>query len=103
MELHPARAVALVALFPLATSAQSIEGVWERVDIKFEGGPNPRTVEKLGYVILMEGHFSVLEVNGSEPRPVLGDSPTDAERLAAQGARGFGAVAGRGGPHRLDS
>ena len=57
-------AVALVALFPLTTSAQSIEGAWERVDITFEGGPNPRTLEGQGFVIFMDGHFIVLEVNG---------------------------------------
>ena len=37
-------AVALVALFPLTASAQSIVGAWERVSITIEGGQNPRTV-----------------------------------------------------------
>ena len=79
---------------PAQTSAQSVEGVWERVDIVFEGGPNPRTLQEQGFGIFMDGHFIVLEVNGltSGPRPVLGDSPTDAEILAVVGP--FAAVAG---------
>ena len=73
---------ALVALFPLTASAQSIEGVWERVDITYEGGPNPETVKEQGFVIFMDGHFSVLEVNTTEQRPLWDSSTTDAERLA---------------------
>ncbi len=85
-------AVALVALFPLTTSAQSIEGVWERVDAVFEGGPNPRTVQEKGFGIFLEGHFSVLEDNSNAPRTGLGDSPAPADVLAA--LSGFGAVVG---------
>ena len=85
-------AIALVALFPLTTSAQSIEGVWERVDAVFEGGPNPRTVKGKGFGIFLEGHFSVLEDNRNAPRPELGDSPTMADLGA--GLAGYGAVVG---------
>ncbi len=85
-------AVALVALFPLTTAAQSIEGVWERVDAVFEGGPNPRTVQEKGFAIFLEGYFSVLEDNSNAPRPAPGGSPPPADVLAA--LAGYGAVVG---------
>ena len=75
-------AVALLALFPMTTSAQSIVGAWDRVDITFEGGPNPRTVGQKGIAIFTEDRFAMLEDNTTGRRPLWNDSTTDAERLA---------------------
>ena len=84
-------AVALVALFPLTTSAQSLEGVWQRTEITFEGGGNTTTVTQPGLTIFTDTHVASLEDNNSTPRSAL-DSPSDDELLAA--LRVYTAVAG---------
>ncbi len=84
-------AVALVALFPLAASAQSLEGVWQRTEITFEGGGNTTTVTQPGLTIFTDTHVASLEDNSPTPRSPL-DSPSDDELLAA--LRVYTAVAG---------
>ncbi len=76
-------AVALVALFPLTTSAQSFEGAWQRVSATFEGGGNSRTSTQPSLILVTAGHFAGVEINTDEPRPLFERSTSDAERLAA--------------------
>ena len=85
-------AVALVALFPLTTAAQSLEGGWQRTSITFEGGPNPGTSTQPSFVMFTAGHFMAMEINSPEPRPALGDSPSGADIAAAIGP--FAALTG---------
>ncbi len=85
-------AVALVALFPLTTSAQSIVGAWERVSITIEGGRNSRTVNQKGFAIFTENHIAVIEDDTMGRRPLWDESTTDAQRL--ENYRFFSAGAG---------
>ena len=75
-------AVALVALFPLITSAQSIVGVWQRTEIVIEGGPSTFRSDQPGLSIITDTHIATLEDNGQALRSTL-DSPSDDEILAA--------------------
>ena len=84
--------IALVALFPLTTSAQSLEGGWQRTSITFEGGQNPGTSTQPSFVMFTAGHFVAMEINSPEPRPALWDSPSPADIAAAIGP--FAALAG---------
>ena len=75
-------AVGLVALFPLTTAAQSIEGVWQRTEIVFAGGPATVRSTQPGLSIITDTHIAALEDNGQALRTTL-NSPSDDEILAA--------------------
>ncbi len=76
-------AVALVALFPLTASAQSLEGLWQRTQITIEGGGNTVISTQPGLVLFANNYAAVLEDNGQAARSTLGDSSSDDELLAA--------------------
>ena len=61
-------AVALVALFPLSASAQSVVGVWRLVEAGPEGNTAP---VQSGMSIFTQTHFSFMADQASEPRPGL--------------------------------
>ena len=64
-------------------SAPSMQGVWRMVEREIQGGADPRIESgsqiQPSFLIYTEGHFMWAVVLGTEPRPVLGDSPSDAE------------------------
>ncbi len=64
-------------------SAPSIRGVWRLVEREIQGGSNPRIESgsqiQPSILIYTEQYFSWEFVLGTEPRPVLGDSLSDAE------------------------
>ncbi len=82
-------ALAVVIFMPLTAQAQSsaLQGAWTITEVSVstpdtswtEANPQP------GLYIFLEPHYSTLIVRGSEPRELLSDDPTDAERLAAFG------------------
>lgn len=63
-------------------SAPSIEGVWRMVEREIQGGLNPRIESgsqiQPSLLIYTEGSFMWAMVLGTNPRPLLGDSPSDA-------------------------
>ena len=65
-------AVGLVALFPLTTAAQSIEGVWQRTEIVFAGWPATVRSTQPGLSIITDTHIATLEDNGQALRTTLG-------------------------------
>ena len=82
-------------------SVPSLEGVWRMVEREFQGGPDPRIESgsqiQPSFLIYTEGYFMWSVVLGTEPRPVLGDSPSDAE--IGKVARLFNSA---GGTYELD-
>ncbi len=79
--------LAVVIFMPLTAQAQSsaLQGAWTITEVSFstadtswtEANPQP------GLYISLEPHYSTLIVQGSEPRDLFSDDPTDAEFLAA--------------------
>ena len=73
--------------FTLTAQAQSsaLQGAWTITEVSVstpdtswtEAHPQP------GLYIFLEPHYSTLIVQGSEPRELFSDDPTDAERIAA--------------------
>lgn len=74
--------VGLLALSAPTTQAQSIEGIWQIVEVEVQGGPNAGTYPAQGGLLVYgERHFAwVLDLN-EEPRPPI-ESPTDAQMAA---------------------
>ncbi len=80
-------ALAVVIFMPLTAQAQSsaLQGAWTITEVSVttpdtswtEANPQP------GLYIFLEPHYSTLIVQGSEPRDLFSDDPTDAEFLAA--------------------
>ena len=80
-------ALAVVIFMPLTAQAQSsaLQGAWTITEVSVttpdtswtEANPQP------GLYIFLEPHYSTLIVQGSEPRELFSDDPTDAEFLAA--------------------
>lgn len=77
-------------------SENSIEGVWRLVEREIQGGSNPRIESgsqiQPSILIYTEQYFSWNFVLGTEPRPLLDDSPSDAEIGAV--ARLYNSAAG---------
>ena len=77
-------------------SGESIQGVWRLVEREIQGGSNPRieSGSQIQPSILMytEQYFSWQFVLGTEPRPLLDDSPSDADIGAV--ARLYNSAAG---------
>ena len=78
--------VTVLFVTPIASSAQSIEGVWKMVERETRGGANARIESgpqiQPSYLIYTDGYFMWSFLTGTEPRPFLGQSPTDAELIA---------------------
>lgn len=83
--------VSCVAMCLVSVNAQTgrspVEGVWKITAIEVTG-PNPTSNSnpQPSQYIFTRGHFSVLRINGTMPRPVLPPlktpgSPTDAEKV----------------------
>jgi len=78
----------LTVLFviPLASSTQSIQGVWKMVERDTRGGANAGIESgqqiQPSYLIYTDDYFMCSFLTGSEPRPFLGDSPSDTEVIA---------------------
>ncbi len=80
-------ALAGVIFMPLTAQSQSsaLQGAWTITEVSVttpdtswtEANPQP------GLYIFLEPHYSTLIVQGSEPRELFSDDPTDAERIAA--------------------
>ena len=80
-------ALAVVIFMPLTAQAQSsaLQGAWTITEVSVttpdtswtEANPQP------GLYIFLEPHYSTLIVQGSEPRELFSDDPTDAELLSA--------------------
>ncbi len=64
-------------------SGTSIQGVWRLVEREIQGGSNPRIESgsqvQPSIVIYTEQYFSWTFVRGTETRPLLDDSPSDAD------------------------
>ena len=77
-------------------SGESIYGVWRLVEREIQGGSNPRIESgsqvQPSILIYTEQYFSWNFVLGTEPRPLLDDSPTDADIGAV--ARLYNSAAG---------
>ena len=77
-------------------SGESIQGVWRLVEREIQGGANPRMESgsqvQPSILIYTEQYFSWQFVLGTEPRPLLDDSPSDADIGAV--ARLYNSAAG---------
>ncbi len=79
------RGRAVRTLVQMTTRSSALQGAWTITEVSVstpdtswtEANPQP------GLYIFVERHYSTLIVQGSEPRELLSDDPTDAERLAA--------------------
>ena len=64
-------------------SLQAIQGVWRLVEREIQGGSNPRIESgsqvQPSILIYTEQYFSWAFVRGTEPRPLLDDSRSDAD------------------------
>ena len=64
-------------------SGQSIQGVWRLIEREIQGGSHPRIESGFqvqpSILIYTEQHFSWEFVRGTEPRPLLDGSPSDAD------------------------
>ncbi|HSD33741.1 MAG TPA: hypothetical protein VLB49_17635, partial [Gemmatimonadales bacterium] len=63
--------------------AQSLRGVWQRIEAVVNKGPNAgrhTTDLQPGLAIFTDSHFSLMFVAGFEARPALSAAPTDEER-----------------------
>ena len=83
--------VAVFLLFPVVSTAQSLVGAWTLEERVVTGGPNAGTLtaSQPSLRIFTETHFSrmyVWPVNEPRPRREVGDSLSDAERLASLGS-----------------
>lgn len=79
-------------------SAQSIQGVWNAVEIDVDSGPQRgRHTDVQGALLIFTGHYySLTAIPGFTPRPKLGDSPTYKEL-----ARVFGQFIAEAGTYTL--
>ena len=79
-------AALLIAFCPAIAMAQSLEGVW-RVDEFVVGGGEDEgrhtTDIQPGLYFFTRSHYSRMFIRAWEPRALLGEPPTDEERLAA--------------------
>lgn len=68
--------------FPVQAAAQSIEGVWQAVEVELRGGPNPgiRPVQP-GLLLFTDRHFAWVLDSNTEPRRPVADA-TDAQIVA---------------------
>src|SRR6185503_161410 len=75
--------VALVAFAWTPLHGQSLCGVWKPVEVVIDRGPEAgrhTTDVQPGLFIFSQTHYSGMQVRGFQPRPQLGDTPTDEER-----------------------
>ena len=74
-------AVALGALYPCTTSAQSIEGAWRLAEYSSPDGPT--YTEPAALMIFADGYYSRMFVRANEARQPLTAESSDADRVAA--------------------
>ena len=86
----------LSLLTPVIASAQSIQGVWEGVEMRIIGGPNDGQVTPVQprLLIYTEAYFMWAFVTGTEPRPLLPPPGEATDEQVAAAARQYLSVAG---------
>ncbi len=81
--------LAVLFVTPTLAPAQSLEGVWRGTQTVTEGGPNENTVSGFDVqprlLFYTRDHYSLLFVNGTEPRPLIPSNPTASDLAAAWG------------------
>ena len=79
------KSVAILALVVGASApafGQTLEGVWKRVAVVVDSGPDRgrhTSDVQPGLLIFTRNHYSMTFVQGFKPRPIPGDSATDEE------------------------
>lgn len=87
--------LAVVLASPLMASAQSIQGVWRRVQLETEGGPNPGIRQsEPALLIYTENYFMWTMVQGEGPRPMLPPSGEATDTQIADAARRYTGISG---------
>ena len=81
--------LAVLLMTPTLASAQSLVGVWRGTEMVTEGGPNEGTISgsdvQPRLLFYTQNHYSVLFVNGTEPRPLIPENATESDLVAAWG------------------
>lgn len=88
----------LAATLP-AQGTQSLRGVWKPVEVVVNKGPyagRHTTDVQPGLAIYTDTHYSLIYVQGFEPRPNLSENPTDEER-----GRIYGPFTAQAGTYQL--